>query len=113
MTIYQKLLAKSCNVALVYGTLSKVANSDDVYLRTFSRIWRRASASGTYLSAVSAVKSRLNGRPGKPRANVDTISAALQSTPLRQRTTLQDAVAEIGTAKTTLWNVLRQKDINV
>ena len=68
MAIYQELLAKSCNVALVYGTLSKVANSYDARLRTVSRIWRRARASGTYLCAVNAVRSRLNGREGKARS---------------------------------------------
>ena len=78
MAIYHELLAKSCNGALEYGTMSKVANCYDVHLRTVSRIWKRASASGTYLRAVDAVKSRLKGRKGNPRANVDAISAALK-----------------------------------
>ena len=87
IAIYHELLAKSRNGALVYGTLSKVANSYEVLLRTVSRIWRRASASGTYLRAVNAVKGRLNGRKRRPRANVDTIGATLKPTLLRQRTT--------------------------
>ena len=90
----------------MYGTLSKMANSYDVHSRTVSRIWRRARASRTYLCAVNAVRSRLKSRKGRPRANVDTICAALKSTPLFQHTTLRNAAAALGIAKTTLRNVL-------
>ena len=52
MANYHELLAKLGNGVLVYGTLSKVANSHDVHLRTDSRIWNRANAIRTYLDAV-------------------------------------------------------------
>lgn len=42
---------------------------------------------------------------------MDEANAALKSVPLRQRTTLRDAAAPIGISKSTLWDILKPKQI--
>ncbi len=111
MALNARLLSRSVNSKLPYGSIKAAAQEFNIHLRTVNRIWKRRSDADEDVGPISAMMNRIKDPVCRPSIDAKIVNDALVFVPVRNRQTLCNESAATEFSISTLWRMLKPAEI--